>query len=103
MLTPGPSSTSVFRAMASSARACPMACSSCGSQVQAVLEAVGKQVAGKLSSEMEFRLATRRTPCGPSETIISGTPSRSTGVVDQGLAPVHKAAFSSRVIFEIMD
>ena len=73
------------------------------SQVEARQEAVGKQVAGKLSIAIELTSGTRRTPCGPSDTIISGTPRRSIGVVVHGLAPVHRAAFSSRVICEIMD
>ena len=103
ILTPGPSSTFTFSAMASSPRAWPMACSNCGSQVEAVLDAVGKQVAGRLWAVRAFISVTRRTPCGPSETIISGTPRRSTGVVDQEVAPVHRAAFSSRVILESVD
>jgi hypothetical protein len=48
MLTPGPRSTSTPRAMASSANACPISNSNSTSQVAARLEAVGKQVAGRL-------------------------------------------------------
>jgi hypothetical protein len=61
-------------------------------------EAVGKQVDGKALISIEPAAGTRRTPCGPSETHIAGTPRRSIGVVVHAVAPVHKAAFSSRVI-----
>ena len=64
---------------------------------------MGKQVAGKLWSPIECTSGTRRTPCGPSDTIISGTPNRSMGVDDQALAPVHNAAFSSSVMFAMID
>src|SRR4030042_5808476 len=64
-------------------------------------EAVGKQVAGTLAEIKVRTPSTNRTPCGPSVTVISGIPRRSTGVVVQGPSPVHRAAFSSRDIFLI--
>ena len=53
MLAPGPRMTSTSRAMASSANACPISCSSSTSQLEARLEAVGKQVAGRLWMAIE--------------------------------------------------
>ena len=53
MLTPGPSTTSTFRAMASSASAAPSSRISSTSQVDALHEAVGKQVAGRLCMAIE--------------------------------------------------
>src|SRR5215216_234315 len=103
MFAPGPSRTSTFRAMHSSASASPILWIRSTSQVEARQDAVGKQVAGRLSIAIAWTSGTRRTPCGPSDTITSGTPRRSTGVVVQGLAPVQRAAFSSRVILARMD
>ncbi len=102
MFTPGPSKMSTFRLIHSSASASPILRSKSTSQVEARQDAVGKQVAGKLSAAIEWISDTRRTPCGPSETITSGTSRCSMGVVDHGVAPVHSAAFSSRVIWEMM-
>src|SRR5215208_688540 len=103
MFAPGPRITSTFSAIHSSPRASPILWIRSTFQVDARQDAVGKQVAGRLSIAMALTSGTRRTPCGPSDMINSGTPRRSTGVVVHGLAPVHKAAFSSRVIWAMMD
>ena len=55
--------------------------------------AVGKQVAGTLLVIKVCTSSERRTPWGPSVTIISGMPRRSTGVVVQGPAPVQQGGF----------
>jgi hypothetical protein len=69
--------------------------------VEAIQAAVGKHVAGTLVVMKAWTSSERLTPCGPSVTVISGMPRRSTGVVVHGPAPIHKAAFSSNVIFFI--
>src|SRR5271157_5911018 len=103
MLTPGPSTTSTPSAIASCAMARPICRSTSGSQVEALQDAVGKQVAGLAEIAIEPSSATRRTPCGPSETVSAGRPRRSTAVVVQAVAPVQSAAFSSRVILSTRD
>jgi hypothetical protein len=50
-------------------------------------------VAGRLGADSELSSLTRRTPCGPSDTISAGMPSRSTGVVDQALRPGAQGGF----------
>ena len=98
MQAPGPSKTSIPKVLHSSARASPSLSIRSRFQVEAAHEAVGKAVAGRLLPSEECGSGMRRTPCGPSVQISSGTPSRSMGVVDQKPAPMESAAFSSRVI-----
>src|SRR4051794_14577072 len=99
MLTPGPRITDRLHALASWARAWPMRRNSSGFQADATAEAVGKQVAGSEPPRPRWSLSLgwARRPCGPSETIILGTPSRSTGAVYQNEEPLVRDAFSSRV------
>src|SRR4030042_2203299 len=101
MFAPGPRTTSTFKAIHSYAIASPNLWIRSTSQVEAIQAAVGKQVAGRLFSTNVVIFSARRTPCGPSVTIISGMPRRLTGVVVHGPAPVQRAAFSSNVIFLI--
>ena len=98
MFTPGPRMTSTFKAIHSSAMASPILRSRSISQVEARQEAVGKQVAGRLDNISDLPSGTLRTPCGPSDMVIAGRPSRSICTVVHVLAPVQIAAFSSRVI-----
>src|SRR4030042_3111428 len=101
MFAPGPRTTSTFKAIHSYAIASPNLWIRSTVQVEAIQAAVGKQVAGRLFSTNVVTFSARRTPWGPSVTVISGMPRRSTGVVVHGPAPVHRAAFSSKDIFLI--
>src|SRR3954469_11676785 len=99
MLMPGPRITDRLHARASWARAWPIRRSSCGFQVEATAEAVGKQVAGMDPPSPTWSPSPgwARSPCGPSDTMIFGMPSRSTGVVYQKEDPLVSDAFSSTV------
>ena len=102
MFTPGPSSTATCSALASSPRATPTRSTNAGSQDEPRAAAVGKQVAGTLTSRSRWPASSAclRTPCGPSVSMTAGTStvsSRRTSVLFQKSAPVHSAAFSARV------
>ena len=99
MLMPGPRMTERLQARASWASASPMRPSSAGFQAEAIADAVGKQVAGSdpLRPTWSPPSGWARRPCGPSETMIFGMPSRSTGAVYQKPEPLVSVAFSSSV------
>src|SRR3954462_10344221 len=96
MLIPGPRITDRLIARASWARAAPIRSSSSGSHVDAIADAVGKQVAGRLPPSPTWSPAPgwARRPCGPSDTMIFGIPRRSTGAVYQNPEPDVSDAFS---------
>ena len=97
MLIPGPSSTPTPSACASSPSAAPTRSTSAASQVDPRVTAGGKHVAGTLSFSPRWSpvVACFRTPCGPSVSMIDGTPGAA--VVSQNPAPLVSDAFSSRV------
>ena len=99
MLIPGPRITDRLHARASRASASPIRRSRSGFHVDATADAVGKQVAGRLPPSPTWSPSPgcARSPCGPSETMIRGMPSRSTGAVYQNEEPDVSDAFSSRV------
>ena len=99
MLMPGPSTTATSCTRASRPSASPTRRTSCGFQDDARAHAVGKQVAGTLPEMPTWSPSSGclRSPCGPSDTMIAGMPSRSTGAVCQKSEPRHSDAFSSRV------
>ena len=99
MLMPGPRITDRLQARASWASACPIRRSRSGFQAEATAEAVGKQVAGTDPPSPTWSPSPgwARSPCGPSETMILGIPSRSTGAVYQKEEPLVSDAFSSSV------
>ncbi len=99
MLMPGPRITDRLTARASWASACPIRRSRSGFQAEAIADAVGKQVAGSDPPRPTWSPSPgwARRPCGPSETMIFGMPSRSTGAVYQKEEPLVSDAFSARV------
>ena len=99
MLIPGPRMTDRLQARASWASAAPTRCSRSGFQLDAMAEAVGKQVAGSDPPSPTWSPSPgwARSPCGPSDTMIFGMPSRSIAVVYQNAEPLVSEAFSSRV------
>eukprot|EP00967_Tisochrysis_lutea_P153557 scaffold303356_cov30-Tisochrysis_lutea.AAC.1 len=100
MFTPGPSSTPTSRARHSRPSASPTCRTSTGSHDAASAQAQGKQVAGaEPSSPRCDAPRSRRTPCGPSETLGPSTPSRLTLLSSQKVRPEHSEAFSRRLIW----
>ena len=99
MLIPGPRMTDRLQALASCARARPIRPKSSGFQDDAMADAVGKHVAGSdpPSPTWSASPGCARRPCGPSDTMIFGMPSRSTGTVYQNAEPLVSDAFSSSV------
>ena len=85
MLMPGPRMTDRLQARASCASASPIRRSRSGFQLEAIADAVGKQVAGSDPPSPTWSPSPgwARSPCGPSDTMILGMPSRSTGAVYQ--------------------
>ena len=98
MFTPGPSTMSTPSAIASRPIARPISRSRPRSQVAALHEAVGKQVAALAANAMDSVRWVRRTPWGPSAMRIAGSPSRGSAGVVHAESPVSRAAFSSSVI-----
>src|SRR4030095_14361504 len=99
ILIPGPSTTETPSFLASLPSASPIVRKSLEFQEEASAEAVGKHVAGTLPAIPTWSPSPgwARKPCGPSETMISGIPSRSTGAVYQKCEPRQSDAFSSSV------
>ena len=98
MFTPGPSTMSTPRAIASRPSARPISRSRSGSQVAALQEAVGKQVAALAANAMDSGAL------GPADTVRSvrhahrgQTKPAHRGVV-HAESPVNSEAFSSSVI-----
>ena len=98
MFTPGPSTMSTPSAIASRPSARPISRSSPRSQVAALQEAVGKQVAALAPNAMDSVRWVRRTPWGPSAMRIAGMPSRGSAGVVHAESPVNSDAFSSSVM-----
>ena len=103
MFTAGPSSTLSFSCWQASPRASPIFSISSGSKEAAVALAAGKQTALMLSLIPRWSAWSScfRRPCGPSLTMLRGTPRRSTGLVCQKSSPDRSPAFSSSVILAI--
>src|SRR4249920_2268083 len=99
MLIPGPRMTDRLQARASRPNATPTRRSSSGFQLDAIADAVGKHVAGSDPASPTWSPSPgwARSPWGPSDTMIFGMPSRSTGVVYQNAEPLVRDAFSARV------
>src|SRR5215207_3278223 len=99
MLMPGPRTTDTPMAAASRPRASPTLRKRSSFQDEPRADAVGKHVAGTLVERPRWSASRgwARSPCGPSDTMIRGTPSRSTGAVYQKADPITSDAFSSRV------
>ena len=83
----------------------PMRFTSALSKDAAVAQPAGKHTASMLSFTPRWSAPSSclRRPWGPSETIVAGTPRRSTALVCQKSAPEHSPAFSSRVISAIRE
>src|SRR5215211_2337440 len=79
---------------ASSARACPIWCTSARFQLAARAMPTGKLAAFTPPT----KLPPPRAPFGPSVTLMAGMPSHSMGTVIQKLAPDRRETFSSSVI-----
>ena len=104
MLQPGPNTSETPAARASRPMASPSAAYNSGFQVAPAVTAGGKQVAGRdwLTPTMSVSPFWQRSPWGPSDIIMEGTPYRSSGLVLQKSAPVQKEIFSSRDIWEMI-
>src|SRR5690554_4348713 len=101
MFSPGPRTTPTPWSAASSPIAAPILPSSSTSQLQAVVTAVGKQVAGRDSwmPVCSPRSSCLRKPWGPSHMNMDGIPYWGKPLVSQQFSPSHRAIFSSSVIF----
>ena len=101
ILSPGPSSTDTSCAAASSPKAAPISSPSAVSQLLAMADAVGKQVAGTLGFNPKWSLspACLRKPWGPSDSQICGMPCLGIPRVLKVSAPESSAHFSSKVNF----
>ena len=104
VLSPGPSSTATSCAAASSPMARPISSPSAGSQLQATVAAVGKQVAGTLGFRPRWSAvpACLRTPFGPSDRVMDGTPALGQPRVVKVPAPESSAHFCSRFSFAMI-
>ena len=99
MLMPGPRITDRLHARASCGQRLADPAQQVGVPADAIADAVGKQVAGTTPPSPTWSPSPgwARRPCGPSDTMIFGMPSRSTGAVYQNAEPLVSDAFSSRV------
>lgn len=93
---PGPSRTATSCAAASSPSASPTASPSFSSQLHAVAEEVGKQVAGTLGLRPRWSAAPAclRTPLGPSERVMAGMPLPGRARVVKTVSPESRAHFA---------
>src|SRR5690554_4418491 len=100
MFTPGPRNTPTAWSAASSAIAAPIFPSNSTSQLQAVVTAVGKQVAGRdsLTPRKSLRFSCLRRPWGPSHMNMDGISYWGKALVSQKFFPSHKEIFSLSVI-----
>ena len=100
MFIAGPNSTARFSAAASAPKASPCSAAISLSKDAANPTEVGKQVASIESFNPRWSppSACFLSPWGPSETMTSGTPRRSTLLKRQKSFPEHNPAFSSGVI-----
>ena len=98
MFRPGPSRTATSCAAASSPSASPTASPSFSSQLHAVAEEVGKQVAGTLGLRPRWSAAPAclRTPLGPSERVMAGMPLPGRARVVKTVSPESRAHFCSK-------
>ena len=104
MFRPGPSRTATSCAAASSPSASPTASPSFSSQLHAVAEEVGKQVAGTLGLRPRWSAAPAclRTPLGPSERVMAGMPLPGRARVVKTVSPESRAHFCSKFSFWMM-
>ena len=82
----------------------PISSPKAGSQLQATVAAVGKQVAGTLGFRPRWSAAPAclRTPFGPSDRVMDGTPALGQPRVVKVPAPESSAHFCSRFSFAMI-
>ena len=98
MFAPGPSTTWMPYLCASLPIAAPIFLAFSGSQLEATVAAVGKDVAGRLFvTPLSPPSVCTLSPCGPSDIRRDGIRSLGTGLVNIKAVPATRAAFSSVV------